>query len=550
MSLYATLMRRALTLLAGGVLAASAAACSSADSPGDASRTGGTAVISAYYELRSMNPLATTGDLNLALERYALFTPLVMYDSALNVTPWLAASWDTARIANDSLALTFHLRNDVSWHDGTRVTAHDVAFTYDLARNPRTAYANAQTFELYSPTYTVIDSTTIRFTLRAHPDFLEAWFLTPPLPAHLLGTEKPETFARSPFGLAPVGSGPFRFVRRSSSGEWVFEANDSFPHALGGRPELDRLVFRAIPEQAAVITALMGGTVDLAVSVRPSNISTLEQAPGVRVLEYPIPNWIFVALNARTRFFDTVEERRAISLAVDRRAIVDGLLGGRNPLGRGTVTPVHVAFDSTLSIPYAPDSARQLLARAGWLDRNGDGVLEDAAGRAFRFRLKAWQSSGAYADIVQALQAQLGSIGVAVDGDIVELNTFSQQMQGSLTEGGGRTRDFDAALGNWTDNLRKDDAQLFHSRWSTGARHWTGYATPRMDAVLDSIAVTLDTATSARLWREYQRLIVEDAPLLVLYYAIGLVGVRERLHGVTADARGPIASVTGWWIDN
>ncbi|MEO5509852.1 MAG: ABC transporter substrate-binding protein, partial [Longimicrobiales bacterium] len=349
----------------------------------------------------------------------------------------------------------------------------------------------------------------------------------------------------------PVGSGPFRFVRRESTGEWVFDANPSFPAALGGRPHLDRLVYRAIPDQTAVITALLSEQIDLAVSVRPTNVKSLAQDTSVHLVEYPSPNWIFVALNTRTRFFDSRDERRAISMAVDRRAIVDGIMGGRNPLGRGTVTPVHFAFDTTaasLRVPFAPDSARTLLARAGWADHNGDGVIEDANGKPFRIRLKAWQSSGAYTDIVQAMQAQLAAVGIAAEPDVVELNTFTQQMQGKINADGTRTRDFDAALGNWTDNMRKDDSQLFHSRWKDGARFWTGYGSPRLDTVLDSLAVTTDATASKRLWTEYQNMVVEDAPILVLYYTVGIVAARNRLHGVTGDARGPAANVQLWWV--
>ena len=518
----------------------------------DSARSGGTAVISGYYELRNMNPLATSGDLNLALERYALYTPLIKYDSTLRPVPWLASSWDTTRVGADSLEITFHLRTDIEWHDGVRVSAHDVAFTFDLARDPATAYANSQAFALYSPHRDVLDSATIRFRLRAHPGFLEAWFLTPPLPEHVLRGIKPAEVARMPFGLAPVGSGPFRFVKRDSNGQWTFEANDAFPTALGGRPHLDRLVYRAIPEQTSVITALLAGDVDLAVSVRPSNVQMLENANDVNVIRYPSPNWVFVAFNTRTPFFDSALERQAIALATDRRAIIDAIMGGHNPIGRATVTPVHPAFDSTdaaLVISYNPDSARVLLRAAGWRDRNNDKVLEDASGRAFRFRLKAWQSSGAYGDIVQAMQAQLARVGIAVTPDIVELNTFTSQMQGSVGRNGVRTHDFDAALANWTDNFHKDDSQLFHTRFSNGPRGWTGYHSRRLDAVLDSLSTSMDTNASARLWHEYQQIVAGDVPIFVLYYAIGLNAARSRLHGVSADARGPVASVQDWWLD-
>jgi peptide/nickel transport system substrate-binding protein len=321
---------------------------------------------------------------------------------------------------------------------------------------------------------------------------------------------------------------------------------------MGGRPRIDRLVYRAIPEQTYVITALLAGAIDLAISIRPSNGKTLASGKDVYVVRYPVPNWIFVAFNTRTRFFDSPLERRAIALATDRRAIIDAIMGGSNPIGRGTVTPVHSAFDSTdasLVIPYDPDSARVLLARAGWRDANRDGVLEDAQGRPFRFRLKAWQSSGAYADIVQTMQAQLRRVGIDVVPDIVELNTFTSQMQGTVGADGRRSHDFDAALANWTDNFRKDDSQLFHSRFANGPRGWTGYHSLRLDALLDSLATNMDSTASRRMWTEYQHVVVDDLPVFVLYYAIGLNAAQKRLHGLGTDARGPIATVQSWWLD-
>jgi ABC-type transport system substrate-binding protein len=112
-----------------------------------------------------------------------------------------------------------------------------------------------------------------------------------------------------------------------------------------------------------------------------------------------------------------------------------------------------------------------------------------------------------------------------------------------------RRRDFDAILGNVTDNLHKDDSQLFHSRNAAGPRFWSGFTSPRVDALLDSLSVTMDRAAARPLWREYQAELVAEAPLVVLFYARGINGVRRELHGLVDDWRGPIASVQEWWLD-
>lgn len=511
-------------------------------------RTGGTVVIGGYVDIRTMNPIATITDLNKAIERYALYAPLVMLDSALVPQPWLAESWDTAAVGTDSLDLTFRLRRDITWHDGTRTTAYDVAHTFRIARDPRAAWVDAAALFPYAPEPVVIDSFTIRFRLQRHPDFLEPFFLLPPLPAHVLGNVAPEEVMRHPIGTQPLGNGPFRFVRRSGQ-EWVFEANESFPSELGGRPYIDRLVYRLIPEQTSLITELLTGHIELAVSIRPPQVERIRESGEARVVVFPVPNWVFLALNTRLLWFDERDERRAIAMAIDRRALVDGIMGGLNVTGAASVTPVHWAFDSTSAVRFDPDSARLLLERAGWRDRDGNGVREDANGRELRFRLKVWQGAGSYRELAEAVQAQLARVGIAAEPRVVEFNTFLADVQGR-EEHGGRVRNFDAAIGNWTDNLlRKDDSQLFHSRNRDGPRQWTGFNSPRLDVLLDSLAITSDRSIAARLWSEYQHALTDESPLVFLFYAIGINGVHNRLRGVPADdPRGPLASVGRWWV--
>jgi peptide/nickel transport system substrate-binding protein len=224
-------------------------------------------------------------------------------------------------------------------------------------------------------------------------------------------------------------------------------------------------------------------------------------------------------------------------------------MGGLNVTGASSVTPVHPAFDATAAVRFDPDSARVLLDRAGWRDQDGDGVREDAAGRPLRFRLKVWQGAGSYRELAEAVQAQLARVGVAAQPEVVEFNTFLAQVQGRETAS-GRVRDFDAAIGNWTDNLlRKDDSQLLHSRHRDGARQWTGFNSVRIDSLLDALATAPSADAAAPIWREYQHALIDESPLIFLFYALGINGVHERLHGPEQhDPRGPIATIGRWWI--
>src|SRR5690606_33732830 len=98
--------------------------------------------------------------------------------------------------------------------------------------------------------------------------------------------------------------------------------NPNFPEALGGRPYIDRIVYRTIPEQTSLITELLTGRIDLAASIRPPQVDRIDESNDARVVTFPVPNWVFLALNTRLPYFDARDERRAIAMAIDRTALV------------------------------------------------------------------------------------------------------------------------------------------------------------------------------------------------------------------------------------
>jgi peptide/nickel transport system substrate-binding protein len=513
----------------------------------EADRYGGTMVIGGFGDLQGMNPLTSSDNNSNMIQRNMLLMTLVRYDENIEFQPYLAERWDTVRVAPDSLELTWHIRRDVRWHDGTPTTGEDVLFSYQRLTDPATAFPNLQAFEHYDREAVLVDPYTVRMRLQAHAEFMDIFTMVAIAPRHLLGDVPPAQLIQHPYQHEPVGNGPFRFVRRAAGQEWVFDANPDFPEALGGRPYVDRVVYRLVPEMTTLLTELINGRIDIYLGVGPHQAQQVRDSRGVELVAAPSLQWTYLAFNTRRPTFSDARTRRAIAMAIDRRQIVDALAYGFGEVGRATVPPTHWGYDADATVPYDTAAARALLAEAGW--RPGpDGILRDPQGRPFRFTVITNQGNDLRKDISEYLQAQLRPLGIAVQPRLIEWTTMIQTLQGTLRPSGERERNFDAVIGAWVNFHRHSDAGILHSRNMGQPYQYVGYANPRTDALIDSIEVTLDRDEARRLYREHQRLMVEESPYVTLYYPQRLVGVSTRLRNFVVDTRGEFTNAREWWI--
>jgi peptide/nickel transport system substrate-binding protein len=515
------------------------------DAVPDSLRYGGALVIGAYGDLQSMNAL-TSSDFNAnSIQREMLFMPLIQYNENIEPVPWLAERWDTVRVHPDTLELTWHLRRDIRWHDGPPTTAEDVRFTLERMHDERTAFPNYQRIVRYSPHAEVVDPYTVRMRLQPHADFMDIWYQTVIMPRHILGDVAPDQLLQHPFQHQPVGNGPFRFVRREPGQEWIFEANPDFPAALGGRPYLDRVVWRNIPEMTTLLTELLTGRVDMYIQPNPNQADQIRSAAGVRLVDYPSRQWNYFAFNTRRPQFRDARVRRAIAMSIDRQQIVDALVYGFGEPGRGTVVPGTWMFDATreqTELPYDTAAARRLLAEAGWT-QGRDGLMRNAQGEQLRFTPITNFGNDLRRDILQMIEAQLRPLGITVTPRLIEWTTFIQTLQDPR-------RNFDALVGGWVDYFQKDDTNILHSRNVDGPYQYVGYSNPRVDQLLDALILEMDRDRARPMWQEYQRLVVQDAAYVPLYYPRRLAGLRDRVRDSQHDIRGDLVGIHRWWLSD
>ena len=498
---------------------------------------GGTVVAVGNSDLDNMNALVTQNPYAAEIARYMLFLPLVQYDSALEYQSALAERWE---MLGDTGAI-FHLRRNVRWHDGVPTTAHDVVFTYERAKDPETTFPNVDYFANYTGV-TAPDSFTVRFSFTPHLDPLAGLPFMPIMPKHALDSIPSARLSQASFNKHPFGNGPFRFVEYRANDRWVFEANPDYPAELGGRPYIDRLVFRVIPEASVQATELQTGTIDVALSPPSTQFAQLSQQAGLQGIVRQSRQYASVIWNGRRPPFNSPDVRRALGYAIDRQQILQTLRAGHGAVAAGPIAPYHWAYDESVApLPFSPDSARALLERLNIRDIDGDSIRELPNGRDFTFELKIPAGSEITNNMAQMIQSNLRNIGVTATIRQLDFGTIIEDITGP-------SRNFTATVVAWESDFRLNLKDIFHSDALNTPNQTAGYSNPRVDSLIDAVALTRTREQAKPIYVELQRILRDEQPWTFLYYYPSLVVRRERLQGADMDIRGWFVNVQKWWV--
>lgn len=487
-----------------------------------------TAVVCSTAPAQVLNPLVSP-DAAAADLRLLLFTPLVLYNDQGGFRPYLARTWTWSK---DSKKLVFQIRDDVKWHDGKPVTAEDVAWTIMRAANREFALRAGQEFASVASARAV-GATTVQIEFKQpFAAQLEPFTLLPIMPKQLLENVLPADFAKAPYHRDPIGSGPFKFVTRNADRSLVFERATTFPAALG-RPQLNRIIMRAIPEPAAMLTELQTGNVDVCIT----GSAIMERAQKVRTLRVlGIPPTVTYALplNARRAPFNDARVRRAFSAALNRSDLAFILSPVAVPAR--TMLPMKSSY---IAKEFAqpdknPRLAAALLDSGGWRT-NGTGQRSNAAGQPLRITIAGPQS---HSPVLTAVQAQLKQAGFAVELRLLEGATYVALLQNA------DQRPEAMSLGYVPDRtLFPDYFDQFHSK---SARNLAGYNNPAVDSIVEAMRVTIAPEKRRQLYRDLQRFVGSDVPTVYTAYSPRIAIVGQRLKGLRIGLNGPFSSLLEW----
>lgn len=482
-------------------------------SPGQQGSTDeGTVVIALPSEPESLSPLL----MDFYFGNWPIFNGLVRYGADLELEPDLAA--ELPSVSEDGRAVTVRIRDGVVFHDGQPLTAEDVVFTWQALMDPALPTELRDYFGLRELLSGVraIDERTVEFAL-TWPDasFLHKLYLGI-VPKHVLEGQD----LTGEFNRRPIGTGPYVFREWSSGSRLVLEANGQY---FRETPAIARLVFTFVPDENARVAQLQAGTIDAA-GLPPRLAETFRGDDRFTVFDVPSADARVAILPFEERRLADPRVRRAFSHAIDREAIVRGVLAGSGAPAFGP----YIKDLEAPAVAHDPERARALLREAGWELRDGQWVQN---GERLGFTLMYPAADSVRRDIALAIRSDLSKIDVEVEVEGLGWDAILDRF-GKAGNVFGWGQPYDPAL---------ELPQLFHSRYADDEAPFTNPARIRnaeIDRALDEGSTSVDPRVRRAAYERLLELIQEDGHWLYVVMLKPTVVMRATIEGVKVQTEG------------
>jgi len=438
--------------------------------------------------------------------------------------PELAESWS---FGADGKSLTFHLR-EARWSDGTPLTAEDVRFTWQAQTSPDVGWVGADSKKNVTDV-TVGDPSTVTFHFARVTPFLFANAVEGGiLPRHAFGKVPFKEWRTHDWSREPIASGPFLLQTHVPGQEIVLVRNSKTPEPV---PLLDKVVVRIVPDVGSLLTQVEAGEIDYMEGAPPREMKRLMTVPTVKAYAFDYPMVDYLGWNEAKPPLNDPEVRRALTLGIDRQALVDELLGGLGKVAAGPLPSFFPGADAKLApLPYDPAESKRILAAKGYGEGKKPLKLEVVTNLGNRVREEA----------LVRIQAQLAQVGVELSPRPLEMASLRTRVSAG---------DFDATLAGWRWTGTPDLAPLFGSeaRPPKGS-NVVGYRSSDADTALAA-------ASSAERWEDTQAALARlqaalhrDQPCTFLWETARLAVARRQVQGVAPLPADPLGWLRTAWI--
>jgi len=463
-----------------------------------------------------------------------IFNGLVKYDKDLNLTGDLASGWE---VSQDGLEITFYLRKGVKWHDGYSFTSKDVEFTYKSLIDPNIRTPYGGDFQMVKSLEVVDDYTLKVFYKEPFSPALASWGMNI-MPAHLL--EK-EDLNIAGFARNPVGTGPYKFKLWKTGEKVELVSNRDY---FEGRPYIDRYIYRIIPDAATMFLELRAQAVDYA-SLTPIQFRRQTETEFFKKnferFNFPSFGYTYMGYNLNDPKFKDVNVRKAINYAVNKDEIINGVLLGLGSVSTGPFIADSWAYNKDVKpVEYNPEKARELLRDAGWLDRDGDGILEKD-GMKFIFTVITNQGNDERKMVLEIIQRRLKEVGIEVKIKIIEWSAFVSEFIDK--------RRFEAILLGWGLSMDPDMYDIWHSsKTRQGEFNFIGYSNEEVDRLLLEGRRTFDQEQRKKIYHRIHEILYDEQPYMFLYAPDALPILHSRFKGIEVGPGGIGHNFIKWYV--
>ncbi len=464
------------------------APASTGAAPTAAPKTGGTLHISTDGDWVTFDP-ATYNNITDREMLYPIYDSLLAMDENLNVVPELARTWQES---SDGLTWTFTLAKGVKFQDGTDFNAQAVKFNLDRILNPETQSRLRQELTDIKEVQ-VVDDYTFKVVLNQPFTPLLGWFAE--VPGMMSSPTAIQKWGKD-YGKHPVGAGPFELVEQVKSDHATFKRFKDYWQQ--GLPYVDQIEYKPIADPTARLAGLKSGVLEVIDAIPADQIGPLKSSGSAKIYQLTGSRWPMIRLNFKKGPLANKSVRQALSLAIDRDAIVKAIYSGNAAPAYGPIAPVYKAVYDPAVEQYGfkrdVQAAKQKLAEGG--QPNGFSLALDVQGTSDQVRLG------------ELLKAQLADIGVNVEITSFDVNTVTDRL---------KKGEFQASVGSWTLRPDVDGAVYRHFRSGT-AFNYLGYQNPQVDQLLDKTRSLPPGDDRVKAFRDVQKLIVDDAPWIFLVW--------------------------------
>lgn len=450
-----------------------------------------------------------------------LFNGLFKYDKDGNIVNDIASSY---KFENNT-KLLISLRKDVLWHDGAKVTAHDVVFTYEKIIDPKVFNSIVSNFKEVKSVKALDDYTLEVIYKKPYFKALNIWMIGL-LPKHILKDEK--NLMTSSFNKNPIGNGPYKLDSFKNSSDIILKANEDY---FEGKPKIDNIHFKFLPSPDTVFLMLKENKLDVG-GLTPLQIDRQineKFKKDFKIVEQQSFAYTYLGFNLKNKKFQDKRIRQALSLAIDRQEMVDILFFGHGKVCNGPFLPGSFAFNEEVTqIKQNQEKAKELLKQAGY-DKNNPFTFEIVTNTGNDIRLNA----------ALIMQYQLAKIGVEAKIKVMEWQAFLNTVV--------HPRKFETVLLGWSLALMPDAYPLWHSDSDKlGRFNLTGYRNPTVDKLIEKGSLTIEQEKLSLIYKKLFKIISDDLPYLFLYIPNSITVVNSEIKNVEPAFIGVMHNQKDW----